>query len=278
MTQPRHLPSLTALLLIAGLALVACGGGSTSAASPGSGATAAPGATDAPAATNGGVATEAPAASVAGGGINIGVATSALNDLDNYRFRMSMAAEGAAKFSLVPSGGSMTIEGSVIFRPARAADITMTTVGGPTDGTMAIRIIEDMAYVNLDGSDEWMASPDDGEQSTVDSFKPETFLGSYASMTGLQKVGDEDKNGIASEHYRSTEDVGYAGSFGLPDGKWTMDVWIAREGGYVVATQAIAEASGGADNGKFTMTVDVLAANDPSMKVEVPENVTQTGG
>lgn len=246
-TRPSRVLALP-LLLTAALAFTGCGG-STPTATP-----------------------TATAGTPATGGINIGQAASALNDLDNYRFKIVMASKGSAAFTLVPQGGSMTMEGAIIFRPDPAADLIITTVGGQAAGSMMIRIVGDMSYVNL-GSDQWMASQADDAQSQIESYKPDKMLGSYASVTGLNKVGDEDKNGVATEHYRSTEDMGLASMFGLPDGSWAMDIWVAKAGGFVVASKAEATAKAGAEAGSFSMTVDVLAANDPTMKIEAPENV-----
>jgi hypothetical protein len=257
--------------LSASLLLAACGGGSTPAATPGGDGSAAPVAAE----TQAGGATTAPDGAAASGAISLGNAASALNDLDNYRFRIGMSSTGTADFVGVPNGGSLVMDGAVIFRPEpQAAEIVMTTKGGSADGALSMRIIGDKSYVNM-GGDQWIESGATDGASQINAYRPDSLLGSYAGVQGLQKVGEEDKNGIAADHYQSTQDMGYAAMFGLPDGKWVMDVWIAKDGGFVVATQATAEAKEGAETGSFTMTVDVVGANDPTLKIEVPDNIME---
>jgi hypothetical protein len=169
----------------------------------------------------------------------------------------------------------------MIMKPEpQAAEVKISSTD-PTSSAeasvMQMRVIGDTTYVNM-GGDQWIASQDASSASTMDSYRPENLLGSYGSVSDLKPVGDETKNGVPTTHYQSTQDVGgLAGTFGLPDGKWTMDVWIAKEGGYPVAMQATATAKEGADTGKFTMTVDITSMDDPSYKIEAPTNIMSFG-
>ena len=268
-------PFVPVLMLVAVLALAACGGGSTPAASPAPGATQAAGSTAAPAPTSGGGATEAPAASPAGGGINIGGAAASLENLDNYSFQIEMKAEGGSEFMMVPAGGSLVMKGDVVLKPTPAVDVTMTTSDGGTASAIGYRIIGDTAYINL-GGDSWMSAPADDAAKAVDAFKPEQMLGSYSSLEGLSKVGEEDKNGIPSDHYSSTSDPGIGDMFGLPGATWTSDVWVARDGGYVVSAAMTATGkSASGEQGTFVMTVDVTGANDPNLVIEPPKDVAE---
>jgi hypothetical protein len=278
MIRQRRILLVPALVLVAVLTLAACGGSSTPAASSEPGATPATGATAAPEATSGGEATQAPAASPAEGGIDIGGAAASLENLDNYSFKIEMKAEGGSEFMMVPAGGSLVMEGDVILKPAEAVDVTMTTSDGTTASVIGYRIIGDTAYINL-GGDSWMSAPADDAASAVDSFKPEQMLGSYSSLEGLSKVGEEDKNGIPSEHYTSTSDPGIGSMFGLPGATWTTDVWIAKDGGFVVSAAMTATGKNeSGEQGTFVMTVDVTGANDPNLVIEPPTNLTELPG
>jgi hypothetical protein len=278
MIRQRRIFPVPALVLVAVLTLAACGGSSTPAASSEPGATPATGATAAPEATSGGEATQAPAASPAEGGIDIGGAAASLENLDNYSFKIEMKAEGGSEFMMVPAGGSLVMEGDVILKPAEAVDVTMTTSDGTTASVIGYRIIGDTAYINL-GGDSWMSAPADDAASAVDSFKPEQMLGSYSSLEGLSKVGEEDKNGIPSEHYTSTSDPGIGSMFGLPGATWTTDVWIAKDGGFVVSAAMTATGKNeSGEQGTFVMTVDVTGANDPNLVIEPPTNLTELPG
>jgi hypothetical protein len=278
MTRTSRSIPLLVLMLVAVLAIGACGSSSTPAATSGSSAT--------PAATSGGGETAAPAgetpapagetpAPAASGPVDISAAAAGLENLDNYSFRIDMKAEGGSEFMMVPSGGSLVMEGDVILKPTQAVDVTMTTSDGSTETAIGYRIIGDTAYINL-GGESWMSAPADDAENAVDAFKPEAMLGSYSNLDGLAKVGEEEKNGIACEHYASTADPGIGDMFGLPGASWTSDVWIAKDGGYMVS--AVMTATGKNASGKagtFTLAVDVTGANDPNLVIEPPANVTE---
>ena len=252
----------TVSILAAALLVAACGG---------SGATSTPGGTN-PAATPG-TASEAPATEGTGE-TGISGAVARLEGLGSYRFKVSMTAEGVAGFALVPAGGSMTISGTVILKPGIAMDMTMTTKDKTGSETaFGYRIIGDKAYVSL-VPDLWMETDADDAQSTVDSFKPGNFMTGFGSVNDMQNAGDEDRNGIATTHYKGEAPAAVGSMFGLPTGTWAMEAWIAREGGYLVSSSV----SGEAPDGKFTMSVDISDLDSSDNKVEAPEKFTPMGG
>jgi hypothetical protein len=256
-------------ILAATLLVAACGGGGATTA-PGSSAS--PGST-APAGTTAPVPTSAPA-SAGTGGIGIGGAVAALEDLSSYKFSIGMAAEGTASFSLVTSGGSMTISGTVILKPTVGMDMTMATKDAAgTETAFGYRIVDGKAYVSLGGV-TWMETSAEDAQSTVDSFKPENFMSSFGSINDLQADGDETKNGIATTHYKGQAPASVGSMFGLPTGTWTMEAWIAKEGGFLVSSSLIGEAT----DGKFTMTMDIMDLDSSSNTVEAPASFTPLGG
>ena len=237
----------------------------------GSGATTTPGGTS-PAATPG-VTPGAPATEGTGG-IGIGGAAAKLEDLSSYKFSISMAAEGAAGFSLVKAGGSMTISGTVILKPVIAMDMTMTSKDAAgAESEFGYRILNDKAYVSL-GPDLWMETDANDAQSTVDSFKPENFMTGFGSVQNMQNAGDEDKNGIATTHWTGEAPATVGSMFGLPTGTWTMEAWIARDGGYLISSAVTGEAT----DGKFTMSVDITDLDSSDNTVEAPEKFTPMGG
>ncbi len=259
---------MTVALLATTLLVAACGGTS---------ATAAPGGTS-PAATTGaaptGAATTTAPASQPSGATGIGGAITALEDLSSYKFAITMAAEGAANFSLVQSGGSMTIGGTVIVKPETAMDMTMSTKDATgTETAFGYRIVGDKAYVSL-GPDVWMETSATDAQSTVDTFKPEKFMSSLGSLDNMQAVGDETKNGIATTHYKGEAPASMGSMFGLPTGTWTMEAWVAKDGGYLVSSSIVGESA----DGKFTMSVDISDLDSPSNSVEAPASFTPKGG
>jgi hypothetical protein len=218
-----------------------------------------------------GAATPAPAAS---GGTGVGGAVTALEDLSSYKFAIGMAAEGTASFSLVPAGGGMTISGTVIVKPETAMDMTMTTTDASGTATaFGYRIVDGKAYVSL-GPDAWMETSAEDAQSTVDAFKPEKFMASFGSLDTMQPVGEETKNGVVCTHYKGEAPATMGAMFGLPSGTWTMEAWVAKEGGYLISSALVGEAT----DGKFTMSVDISDLDSPSNTVEAPATFTPMGG
>jgi hypothetical protein len=278
MTRSWRTLRVLILVMAAVLALGACGGGSTPAASSGSGgsaATAAPAATDAPAATTGSAESAAPGAS---GGIDLGGAAASLDNLDNYSFKIGMTSTGASEgmMGLVKPGGGITMEGTVVLKPAEAADVVMTLSDGTTDSRIGYRIIGDTAYTSF--GDTWMSTPASDAENAIDAFKPEKMLSGYSNMPGLGKVGDEDKNGIPSTHYASTAEPGSGASdvFGLPGASWQTDIWVARDGGFIVSAVMVATGKTSAgEEGSFTVSVDVTAVNTPNVTIEKPKDVME---
>ncbi len=253
----------TTVSLLATTLLVAACGGSSATTAPGSPG---PVATTGPAAT----AAAATAAPQGSGGTGVGGAVTALENLSSYKFEIGLAAEGSASFSLVPSGGSMTIGGTVILKPTVAMDMTMSTKDA--SGSQAVfgyRIIGDKAYVSL-GPDAWMETSAADAQSTVDAFKPENFMASFGSLSDMQPVGDETKNGVATTHYKGQAPESMGSLFGLPTGTWTMEAWVAKDGGYLVSSSIVGEAT----DGKFTMSVDITDLDSPANTVEPPASFT----
>jgi hypothetical protein len=278
--HPRTL-AVPVLMLVALLALAACGGSSAPAASSEPGATPAAGATAAPAATSDAAATEAAAteAPAAGGAVNLGDAAASLETLDNYSFKIEMAAEGGSKgmMGMVASGGAIVMEGALQLKPVEAADITMTLGDGSQSTEIGYRIIGDKAYMNLGGT-SWMAASADDAAAAIDSLKPDKLLKGYATAD-MGWVGEEDKNGIPSVHWRSTADPGIGGMLGLPTATWTIDTWLAKEGGFPVSSSIVAEGKNDAgEAGKFSISVDVTGVNDPKLKIEAPANVQEMPG
>jgi hypothetical protein len=248
-------PSRSILLVSVALVLGACGGGAQATSAPTAGPTTAPTATPA-----------APATDAGGAGAGVGGAVTALADLASYRFSMRIAAEGKGEFLMVTSGGSMSIAGTVIIRPERAMDITVTT--GDASGaaaSFAYRIIGTKAYMNL-GADQWVETPESDAAKTIDSFKPEALMAGFGSLDGMQAVGDEDRGGVATTHYKGAAPAIVAGTFGLPNGTWTMEAWVARDGGRLVSSSLVGEAP----DGKFSMTMDITDVDSPANTVETP--------
>lgn len=261
----RPLAGLAALAL----ALSACGGGaSPPATTGGSGApvTSAPSTAGTPAPSD---AQPTVAPTTGDQGPNLSGATAALANLDSYHLKTVMKMQGLESSMFSIFGDGMVMEGTIIFRPSKAADISisMGTEAQKTD--MGYRLVGTEAWVRI--GDSWMVSTAEDAQASIDAFSPDKMFGSFG-VTGLRAVGDESKNGVATTHYQAPADaVGAAlgKSIGLADATWSMDLWVAKEAGYAIAYSV----AGKAASGSFEMTLDISKINDPGNTVEKPANV-----
>lgn len=190
--------------------------------------------------------------------------------LDSYHLRTVMKMQGLEDSMFSLFGDGMVMEGTLIFRPTRAADISITMGTEAQKTEMGYRLIGDEAWVGI--GDSWMVSTAEDAQSTIDAFAADKMLGSFGSMSGLSAVGEESKNGVATTHYTAPGDVVGASlgtSIGLPDATWSMDFWVAKEAGYAVSYAIVGKGA----SGSFEMTLDVTKINDPGNAVEKPANV-----
>ncbi len=255
----RPLVGLAALVI----AIAACGGGASPAA-PTTSSTA-PGATDAPA-TSEPASTVAPTEDAAAGP-DIGGAAAALADLNSYHLAITMTMQGLESSMFAAFGDGLTMEGTVIFEPVKAADMTMSMGTAEQKLDVGYRVIGDKAWVSLGTG--WIETPAEDAQKTIDSLAPEKMLGSFSGLTGLTPVGEETKNGVETVHYTASgEELGamMGSSLGLPDAEWTVDFWVAKDGGYAVSYAIVGTGS----NGSFEMTLDVTEINNPANAVEPP--------
>ena len=112
------------------------------------------------------------------------------------------------------------MDGTIILKPAPAADVKLSM------GTMEIHVLEVDGKKYADVGDAGWPRTRAARSSMVDSFSPEKMFGSVSGqpVAQMQKVGDEDKNGVATTHYKAGADLmGQYGSlvgstFGIPDG------------------------------------------------------------
>ena len=262
----RPLAGLAALAL----AIAACGGAASQAPSPGaSGAPATSTAPGTPAASDA-MPTATPTTATPttpGQGPNIGGAAAALADLDSYHLRTVMKMQGLQDSMFSMFGDGLVMEGTIVFRPTRAADITISMGSEAQKLEMGYRLIGDKAWVSLGGG--WTESPADDAQKMIDSFAADKMLGSFAGVSGLTAVGDETRNGIETVHYSAPADVvgkALGTTIGLADATWSMDFWVAKDAGYAVSYAVLGKGA----SGSFEMTLDVSDINSPANTVEAP--------
>lgn len=244
----RALPS--ALVAVVVLTLAACGAASSptpSVASP----------TDEPSSPSAS-APSTPAATDADPGtsdepsmpeIDLEAAAEALEGIDSYK--LSIVTEGAA---------SSTIEAVIVRSPEPAQHFTSTTGGVTTE----IIIVGDQAWAGAAGV--YSPIPLATVSGMTSAFDPALMIGGIGQpglASALQAVGEEDRNGVPTTHYRLDENSPGAGLASFPPGA-AFDLWIADEG-YLVALEATGLA------GQLTMLrIDVTDINSPENVVEAP--------
>jgi hypothetical protein len=274
MRRSVSFPRRIALVGAVAILVAACGGSSSSAASSAA-ASAAPGASQAPAASTGASAAAASTDTGAGASLN---PIAALSDLTSYKLKLVLASSGTT--GGLGAFGNISMSGTVVLKPVKAADVTLD-LGGPaaSPGASAaaatgMRIVEVNGKTWVDiGSGTLTPSTDTSSTSMVDSFSPDKLMGSTSSyISDMKSVGDETKNGMATTHYQADEKTLAAAAaglafFGLPNPKWSWDVWIAKDGGYVVSYSMNGTGDGGAT---MTMSLDITDVNSPSNVVATP--------
>jgi hypothetical protein len=247
--------SLRPLLLLAVLAamiVAACGGAS----SPSPTATATPPASEAPTTEP----TEAPTAeptdeaSVApsgGPGIDLGEAAEALENIDSYKIVMTIEGETDA-----------SVQATIVRQPELAQDITVESAGVQ----QRIIVIGDSAWMDA-GTGSFTEVPASVAGGLSSAFDPITLLGAFSQPSvaaAMEQVGQEERNGVQTTHYRLNEDSPGAALASIPPGG-SLEVWLAEEG-YLVAMEAV-----NLNDTTTLVRMDVTDVNSPDNVVEAPE-------
>jgi hypothetical protein len=240
---------LAVLALLAAMLIAACGGSS----SPSPAATGTPPASAAatPTAEPTEEPTEEPtAAPTQGGGIDLGAAAEALEGIDSYK--ISMTIEGAT---------DATVSAIIVRDPELAQDITVGSAGVE----QRIIIIGEDAWMDA-GTGSFTEVPASVAGGLSSAFDPVTLLGAFnqpAVAAAMENLGQEERNGVQTTHFRLNEDSPGAALASIPPGG-SMDVWLAEEG-YLVAMEA--------SNLNETTTLvrmDITDVNSPENVVEAP--------
>jgi hypothetical protein len=168
----------------------------------------------------------------------------------------------------VTTASHMVMSGVVVNQPEKASSLEQEELdaAGNVTSSSGIIVIGTDAWVGS-GGDTWTPIPAaqaDAFIQAMAGFRPEQMFGMYFAGFGgnFSEVGSESKNGIDSTHYQGDEEVGaLLGQIAGFQGQWTSDVWIAKDGGFLVHSEAGAEAAAGAEAGSFHIVVDITDPN-----------------
>jgi hypothetical protein len=261
-----HAPRLLSLAAIAVLAVAACGGSAASSSPSEAPAASAPApASEAPAPVA--PPSEAPASQAAGP--DVGAAAQALDDVQKYA--LDLTVSGLMQTAEGESGITMS---GVVDRESEAYQFEMSGVAGfEALGGSAISFI-------LIGDDAWISTGDGAYIPTpggatmfsqfTEGLAPQTLLGMVppSALQGMTPAGTEEKNGVATTHYRVTGADSPQVAEGL-GADAAIDVWIADEGYMVgMVMNGTMDVSGTAT--PIQMSMDISRINDASIEIEAP--------
>ena len=204
-----------------------------------------------------------------------------LRELRAYRFTLGLTGLNPLRLDEA-AGASIGVRGSLVQRPSFAID-----------GVFATQLIEFGGAAGVSGSQRFVIIGDTyWEPRPGESPKPRpvgTALDDVRTLlpesmathviipfaAGFEAVGSEPRRGIDAAHYRLTDRGAHNYSTVTAcDGTWTGDLWIADNGGYLLAAElrcAVPDASGSDPRPGVLVQIEVTDPDDPTIKVEPPQ-------
>jgi hypothetical protein len=226
--------------------------------------------------TAGSTASAAPESSADTG--QLAQAGTLLSDLTSYKLEVKLQG---GSFVGTDASNPITMKATVVLKPERAMEFTIAGMGTGDATGMTYVIIGTKAWMVIGGTS--MAAPEGSAGSfdqMFESLAPDKMFGSQygAYITGMENVGTEQKNGVAATHYRGSEAslqalAKLAGGADMPFdvSKWTMDVWVAQNGGYLVSALQQGVIQTGETKGTYLVEMNISNINDPTNKVTPPK-------
>jgi len=258
---PKRVQSVVFVLGVGAL-LAACGGSSATKA-PAAAATAAVAPASAAALSQPTVAPSVPTASAAPSMAPL----PSVGDVSNAATALSNVS--SYKVSITTTGGTNPGTESIVVvrKPAFAESFTATTAGKTT------RIVVVGSAVWMDqgtGTFTKEPIPASALSAMTSAFDPGTFLAranSSVSLSALQTIGVETKNGVQALHLRADHTTAVpAGQPTIPPGG-TIDLWVSTNGNYLVALEMNGIVSA---TGPSSVKLEITNINDPSLSVSAP--------
>ena len=258
----RSKPASIALTIVATITLAACGSSATPAPSVAGGPAGASNASPVAASRVPGSSVAASSRAQTGASV-FGPAADNLDKLASYKFSVLIETTSNGKTSIT------TMAGTVINSPTKSYALDMS-------GTTPTSVI-------MIGSDAWMKVGTGYQQVTaamaesfiasMSAFRPEKLFALAFGVNGdkFSRVADEDRNGVPSTHYKGDQSLNslYSGLFGVT-ASFSSDVWIARTGGFVVASEIRTTGASATASGSYSSTVNITDVNSGANKVERP--------
>ena len=207
-----------------------------------------------------------------------GEAGARLKDLESYRTTIRIAGMTGFSAGTQPED-EISLEMVAVRVPELAMKLTISGLGGgETAGAgLTYVVIGDRAWMEIGGTAvEMPGDAAEGLLDTIDSLSPETLYNTSISdwTSGLERVGEETRNGVAAIHCQANRETAAAlgqALGGATTAEWSMDVWVARDGGYLVSAVQKGEIGTGSTTRSYLVQIDVNDVNSPANKVETPD-------
>lgn len=259
MMTRRSSPLGALLAVLVAVVLAACGGSASHSPSAGRPS---PSATPSAAPTESGSDDPDPS----GSAVDLSDATDALAELDSYTITLEASGPVASD-----DGSAVRVTSTVVQGEEPAARFTITGMASAPAG-MSIVVIGDEAWIDI-GNGGWLKSPGGAAdfEATFLSLSPAFIVAEFSSVqAGILKVGDEERNGVATEHFRldADESPEVAQAAGIGDG--IFELWIAKDGGYLVSARFAGTYAPTGSPEPATMSIDVTDINSPDNVIEPP--------
>ena len=246
----QHPARVAALLLTMAALLAACGSGSTASSEATSSTSESTSAT-----TEVSASASASESGGSGSSIDLGNAAQEVSDLSAYQLDVTVGAAGEDQVMSIIA----TTE------PVKATHYTIA-------GQLELISIEGEGTWLKQG-DTWTLAPggEEAYANIFDSMAPDTLIGGYA----LDSYGDyfsdegtEERNGVQARHlHADASTVPAVAAGGFPE-DGTIDVWVAVDGGYLVAMHFRGTDT---DSGELSeVRIEVSRVNDNSISIVAP--------
>jgi len=209
----------------------------------------------------GGAATQGPAATA-------GSSAAAQASADVGGSAAGLAHLSSYKFTLQTTGATSSHVEATIVNGATPAKMYSSTTGSRT-----FRVVEIGNDVWVDeGSGTYIknAMPVSSVDALIGVFDPVLLMANMQKnpeIRYLQNVGTEQKNSVNATHLHADQNTTVpAGASPIPVGS-VFDVWVAVDGGYLVALEATGLGAGQAVE---SIQLEVTNVNDPTLSVSPP--------
>jgi hypothetical protein len=207
-----------------------------------------------------------------------GEAGARLKDLDSYRTTIRIAGMTGFSAGTEPES-EVSVEMVAVRVPELAMRLTISGLGGGETASAELTyiVIGDRAWMEIGGTAmEMQGDAADGLLDMIDGLSPETLYSTSISdwTGGLERVGEETKNGVTAIHCRASRETAAAlgqALGGATTAEWSMDVWVARDGGYLVSAVQKGEIGTGSTTRSYLVQIDVNDVNSPANRVETPD-------